>query len=71
MNTKGLSRCQAQWMEALLAFDFDIEYCLGLKNPADILSYQPNYIEGIEGETMLPTLMEKLWRGTFMKDKNN
>jgi hypothetical protein len=28
-------------------------------------------MEGIEGETMLPTLIEKLQRGTFIKDKNN
>jgi hypothetical protein len=58
-------------VEALLVFDFDIEYHLGLKNPVDMPSYQPDYIEGIEGEIMLPILMEKLWRGTFIKDKNN
>jgi hypothetical protein len=28
-------------------------------------------MEYIEGEIMLPILMEKLWRGTFIKDKNN
>jgi hypothetical protein len=71
MNTKGLSRHQAQWAEALLAFDFNIEYCPGLKNPTDVPSHQPNYMEHVEGETMLPTLMEKLQRGTFIKDKNN
>jgi hypothetical protein len=71
MNTKGLSRRQARWAEALSAFDFDIEYRPGLKNPADAPSRRPDYMERVEGETMLPTLMEKLRRGTFMKDKNN
>jgi hypothetical protein len=36
-----------------------------------MLSYQPNYMEDVEGETMLPTLIKKLQRGTFIKDKNN
>lgn len=67
-TTKVLSRRQARWAEYLAAFDFNIEYRPGSKNPADAPSRRPDYMRNIQRDTtMLPTLQEKLRRGCFGK----
>ena len=64
MTTTELNRRQVRWVEKLAAFDFTIQHCLGSKNPADVLSYCPDY-EPAQGEdlsvdALLPTLQRKL-----------
>ena len=44
-STKTLSRRQARWAERLSAFDFDIDYLEGDKNPADGPSRRPDYAD--------------------------
>ena len=69
-TTKELSRRQARWAEYLSAFDFNIEYRPGSKNPADAPSRRPDYMENVEEDaTMLPTLQKKLRKGRFIKQE--
>jgi len=71
-TTKELSRRQARWAEYLSAFDFNIEYRPGSKNPADAPSRRPDYMDSVEEDTTtLPTLQEKLRRGYFGKQEQN
>ena len=61
MMTKELIQRQAKQAELLSAYNFIIEYHLGLRNPADILSYYPDYLEeDINTHTLLFMLQEKL-----------
>jgi RNase H-like domain found in reverse transcriptase/Reverse transcriptase (RNA-dependent DNA polymerase)/Integrase zinc binding domain/Chromo (CHRromatin Organisation MOdifier) domain/Integrase core domain len=57
-TTKLLSRRQARWAEILSAYDFEIEYLEGKRNPADGPSRRPDYEEGYERpmERLLATL---------------
>ncbi|CRG88523.1 Retrotransposable element Tf2 155 kDa protein type 3 [Talaromyces islandicus] len=69
-TTKELSRHQARWAEYLSAFDFNIEYRPGSKNPADAPSRRPDYMDGVEEDTTtLPTLQRKLQMGHFGKQE--
>ena len=65
MTMKELSRRQARGAECLVAFDFEIQYCKGAMNPADGLSWRPDYKKTLEGEQelLLPTLQQKLHCG--------
>ena len=45
LTTKTLSRRQARWSERLSAFDFEVEYLEGSKNPADGPSRRPDYAD--------------------------
>jgi len=40
---KYINRCLACWLTQLQCFDYTIYYGPGWKNPADALSYYPNY----------------------------
>lgn len=61
-TTSTLTRRQARWAIKLAAFDFEIFYRAGTKNPADAPSRRPDYGEAAreKAEICLPTLQEKL-----------
>ncbi|EDN02416.1 hypothetical protein HCAG_00280 [Histoplasma mississippiense (nom. inval.)] len=63
MTTKELNRRQARWAEALSAYDFVLLHRPGSKNPADGPSRRADYSEAYNGQTMLPTLQQKLKHG--------
>ena len=69
---KRLNRCQARWAEMLTAFNFIIKHHPGTSNPADVLSWRPDY-KPIEGEvledTLLLTLQEKLSCGLIKPEE--
>ena len=70
MSTSDLKGRQTRWMEYLSAFDFQIEYRPGAKNPADAPSRRPDYAREVSREpTVLPTLFEKLRRGLFREER--
>ena len=56
-------------MEMLAAFNFIIKYCPGTSNPADVLSWRPDY-KSTEGkvlkDTLLLILQEKLSCGLMI-----
>lgn len=62
MTTKSLNGRQIRWAEKLAAYDFEIEYRKGSKNPADAPSRRPDYETTGERSdlTMLPTLQRKI-----------
>ena len=69
---KRLNECQAKWAEMLAAFDFIIEHCLGISNPADVPSQRPDYklMEGkVLKDILLPILQEKLLHGLIKPEE--
>lgn len=62
-SAKKLSAKQARWAQLLAAYDFEIEYKPGVRNPSDAPSRRPDFFEDGEGEEdvgLLPTLQQKL-----------
>ncbi|KFY66624.1 hypothetical protein V496_01957, partial [Pseudogymnoascus sp. VKM F-4515 (FW-2607)] len=60
-QTTALTRRQARWAQALLAYDFQISYRAGKTNPADRPLRRPDYEEEKGSQNvMLPTFRNKL-----------
>ena len=58
---KSLNKRQAQWAIKIIIYDFIIKHKAGKLNPADALSYQPDYYYIIKTvNNMLSTLYLKL-----------
>ena len=63
---KRLNRHQARWVEMLTVFDFIIKHYPETSNPADMLSWRPDYKsteDKVLEDTLLLTLQEKLSHG--------
>ena len=63
ITTKSLFTRQAQYAKELAKFNFKIEYKPGKANPANILSWRPDYAKGFKDgskrivfNAILPTL---------------
>ena len=60
MTKRKLNSRQMRWAEELAAFDFVLEYRPGRSNPADGPSRRPDFAAGVDEDTSLPTLHNKL-----------
>ena len=61
MTTKVLNKQQTRWAMKLAAYDFEIKYRAGSKNPADGPSRRPDYMKDQPVDDIsLPTLQTKL-----------
>jgi hypothetical protein len=60
MTKRKLNSRQMRWAEELAVFDFVLEYRPGHSNPADGPSRRPDFVAGIDKDTLLPTLYNKL-----------
>ena len=60
MMMKLLNQHQARWAEVLSVYNFVLSHCPGKDNPTDTPSCQADYAEEFHGETLLPTLQQKI-----------
>ena len=69
MGTKALSRQQACWAEALIVFDFTIQYRKGKENPTNSLSRRLDHMRGGTPKEYNPmkTLIEERLEGVAAK----
>jgi hypothetical protein len=68
-----ITSCQAQWIEFLQDFDYQLEHIPGLSNTiADLLSHHKDLNEGVNSETLRILLSNTLFYETtcklFLKD---
>ena len=63
MMTKLLNQHQTRWVEALSAYNFVLSHCPRKMNPADAPSHWADYTQEFHGETLLPTLQQKIHHG--------